>query len=725
MTGERGVGKSALVGEFLRRIRAGLAPVTVVAGRCTEAQGPGEAFLPFLDAVGRLLTSRGRDQASELLRTYAPTVCVQMPAGLLPDPDGALHRQAAGATKERLIREGGDFMEAACRLFPIVLYLEDLQWADPASVDLLHHVGCRLARQRTLVVATFRQADVDAANPPLKRCVGGPPGAGGGPRAVARRAQRTRTSRPTWPPASRATAFPPRSRRRCTRGPRGSRSSCGASSTSSLERGDIVRDGKGWALARPVEELDLEPTLGLRELVRHQLEGLAGAEREILEVASVAGREFQSPVVAHLVGREERQVEEDLRRLCRVRRLLVDGGEETLPDGTLGHAIPLRPRPLRVGAARGPRGVAPGGSSTAQVASRLRHHWGKEAPRLAAEIARHCEEGHDPEGAIEFRRHAGDNAARLLRLRGGGGALRLGLPVARGACLPRPGRGRDLPPPAAGHGAPRPGPLRRRHGRLRVDARRVAREAGAGDAERAALAGLCDTLFFAQRVEEMAVRARGAARRRGRAGGDGAFAEAEARMGQVLVGRGAVRGGRPDAGERDRVRPPARPARGARGSALSYRGFVHYWQTEYAAAEALSVEAAALARERGDGFYALGAADVQRAWPGPTSAGSRRPSTTSRTPSPSARRNDDRYWLPRLASHLGWVHRELGALERARELDAEAVRIARERPAGARGGGAPQPLRRRRAARGGPERGLGAPGRARGPGRRRAPGCGG
>ena len=45
-----------------------------------------------------------------------------------------------------------------------------------------------------------------------------------------------------------------------------------------------------------------------------------------------------------------------------------------------------------------------------------------------------------------------------------------------------------------------------------------------------------------------------------------------------------------------------------------------------------------------------------------------------------ARRNDDRYWLPRLVSHLGWVHRELGALDRAREHDTEAVRLARERP---------------------------------------------
>ena len=165
VTGERGVGKTALVGEFLRRVRAGGSPATVVAGRCREAAGPGEAFQPFYDALGRLLTSRGRDQASELLRTYAPTICVQMPAGLMPDPDGSLHRQAAGATKERFIREAGDFMKAAGRGFPIIFFLEDLQWADAASVDMLHHLGCRLARQRMLIVGTFRQADVDAASP--------------------------------------------------------------------------------------------------------------------------------------------------------------------------------------------------------------------------------------------------------------------------------------------------------------------------------------------------------------------------------------------------------------------------------------------------------------------------------------------------------------------------------------------------------------------------------
>src|SRR5262249_9490540 len=46
-------------------------------------------------------------------------------------------------------------------------------------------------------------------------------------------------------------------------------------------------------------------------------------------------------------------------------------------------------------------------------------------------------------------------------------------------------------------------------------------------------------------------------------------------------------------------------------------------------------------------------------------------------------RNGDRYWLPRFASHQGWLHRELLDFQRAVAFDEEGLRLARE--AGARG----------------------------------------
>ena len=43
-----------------------------------------------------------------------------------------------------------------------------------------------------------------------------------------------------------------------------------------------------------------------------------------------------------------------------------------------------------------------------------------------------------------------------------------------------------------------------------------------------------------------------------------------------------------------------------------------------------------------------------------------------------ARRNGDRYWLPRLVGYMGWAHREILAPERALEFDTEAHRLTQE-----------------------------------------------
>jgi ATP/maltotriose-dependent transcriptional regulator MalT len=56
----------------------------------------------------------------------------------------------------------------------------------------------------------------------------------------------------------------------------------------------------------------------------------------------------------------------------------------------------------------------------------------------------------------------------------------------------------------------------------------------------------------------------------------------------------------------------------------------------------------------------------------------RRLSAPWRTPPPPT--HGDWFWLPRLLSHVGWVYRELGAFDRARERDTEARSLAREHP---------------------------------------------
>jgi serine/threonine protein kinase len=118
ITGEAGIGKTALADEFLRRARQ--QRVVLCRGRCAEQYGPGEAYLPFLDALGALVKGPGGEHIAAVMRIQAPTWCLQLPAVLAST--GALEqllRETIGATKERMMREMSDLLSAVAASTPI------------------------------------------------------------------------------------------------------------------------------------------------------------------------------------------------------------------------------------------------------------------------------------------------------------------------------------------------------------------------------------------------------------------------------------------------------------------------------------------------------------------------------------------------------------------------------------------------------------------------------
>lgn len=676
VTGERGAGKTALVGEMLRRVRASGLAITVAAGRCFEREGPSEALQPFLDAMGRLFgTASGREHAVELVKTFAPTVGVLMPAALVPDPDGSLHRQTAGATRERMIREAGDFMEAATRLFPVLLLLEDLQWADPVSVELLCHLGRRAARQRILILCTLRLSEVESRNVPLHRGMLdlGTAGQGHrlelGPLGVDDLEQWIERRFPgndfAAPLASlvhaRSEGLPLFVR-------------------SLLEllagRGDIAARADGFRLARGLAELDLEPSRDVKDLVRAHLATLPAEDRELLAAASILGKEFSSAIARALVGGDELDLEERLKRLSRLHRVLEGRVEEELPDGTMGtryrFAHGLYQRVLYEDL------VAPRRAELHRRAGELLvRHWGENAPTLAVELAEHFARGRVTSRAVHFRTLAGEHAER--RFAGAEAAEHYTAALQIVERLP-PAEAQPLE--AALHG--RRASARLMQARFDEAARDYqamlewARAAGLPAAECEALSGLCNAHFFEQRLDAMTARAGEALAAAERLGSPHHVAEAQGRVAQAMVMEGRLGAAREAL---DRVIAAARRSGSLRALQLGlvYRGFVHYWNAEYQAAERLMAEALGVCEERGDGFEAfavrmfIGMAKVNLGRISEALGDLERALAL-------AGRNGDRFWQPRLVSQLGWVHRELSDVGRARELDARAVALARESP---------------------------------------------
>jgi DNA-binding winged helix-turn-helix (wHTH) protein/tetratricopeptide (TPR) repeat protein len=167
VTGEAGVGKSTLLDAFERRL-AGCDGMRIARGQCVEGFGGKEAYYPILDAFGQLIRGRGAEGIIQILASQAPTWLIQFPSLLKSEQREALQREILGATRERMVREICEALEALTVRDPLALVLEDLHWADPSTLDLISALARRRGPCKLLLLGTYRPVDVILLQSPLK-----------------------------------------------------------------------------------------------------------------------------------------------------------------------------------------------------------------------------------------------------------------------------------------------------------------------------------------------------------------------------------------------------------------------------------------------------------------------------------------------------------------------------------------------------------------------------
>jgi len=668
LSSDAGGGKTLLATEFLRRATKREAAPTLVRGRCVEHYGAGEAYLPFLEAVGNLLLGSGRERTLEFIHAYSPTWCLELPTAASSDElREVLRERTIGATRERMLREMGDLLAAAAADQVVLGMIEDLQWADPSTLELLRYVGNRAGRQRLLILGTFRPAELETAHPAFRAWVDEHC------EQIAVRPFSLEDVGAYLEARFGAHGFPADLSRLIHERTEGHPFFVTSLVQLLVERGDLALQQGRWEVARPGLDNVLEAPESIRGMVRRRLASLSQAGREVLQHASVIGREFLSTVLADLLGIEEGVLEERLAELQRVRLLRVLA-EEELPDGRVATRLRFT-NALYAEVIYEDLLAQRRAALHRSVGELLERHSGEAATRNAAQIALHFERGRDASRAARYLAHAGDNATRLLASheaeRHYARALSL---IAR------------LPPEQ--EQAARLELLHKRgHANLALsrfepaaemftqllEAAGVAREPAL---EAEALAGLCDALFFSHRIEEMAVRAEQALYSARTSGSAALHRQALLLVAQILQEEGQLAECR---AVLDEVLPEMRAAGEQRAllRGLAYRGCLHYWQTEYPEAVARLGEALDLARQERDGLAMLICLQFLGLAYGNCGAIGRAKAIL-RESIELARRNEDRFWLPHLATHLGWLHRELLDVEGALPRDVEALRIARE-----------------------------------------------
>src|SRR5262249_21836368 len=133
---------------------------------CLEQYGTGEAYLPVLEAIGRLC--RERPEVADVLRAHAPMWLLQMPSVLSTADRELLSQKVVGATRERMLREMSDALEVLTASVPLVLILEDLHWSDYSTLDLISYLARQRHAAQLMLIGTYRTVELIVSGHPLK-----------------------------------------------------------------------------------------------------------------------------------------------------------------------------------------------------------------------------------------------------------------------------------------------------------------------------------------------------------------------------------------------------------------------------------------------------------------------------------------------------------------------------------------------------------------------------
>ena len=400
--GEAGVGKSRLVAEFSTRLRD--RGWLVLQGGSVALGDDSLPFGPIIEALRALVREVDADRIAAAAGPSLPEL-----ARLVPELSGIAGDAPVPTIQPEWlqIRIFGGILSLLGRLgetTPVLIVLEDLQWSDRSTRDLLAFLARNVREERLLVVGTFRTDEVDRNHPMtawlaeaerlpgvlyidlprferdelvelMTAIAGAPPAAGALVDSIARRSD--------------GNAF------------------------FAEELAAAVGEDGQWRERLPET---------LRGVLLVRMSVVSEAARRLVEVAAVAGRQVEHDVLAEVCVMREAEMRSALREVIDAQILVVGHGDAA---GSL--PVPARPRAggrlRRVAAIRAPgppRGVRPGDRGP----SRGRRRGGRGEPARRARPSLDGGPRSDPGTGRGDR--GGRRLTRRLCLRRGGAPVRTG-----------------------------------------------------------------------------------------------------------------------------------------------------------------------------------------------------------------------------------------------------------------------------------------------------------
>jgi DNA-binding winged helix-turn-helix (wHTH) protein/tetratricopeptide (TPR) repeat protein len=415
--GEAGIGKTTLVASFAEA--AGSAGAVVATGHCLPGSGETDAYYPVLEILTELSRSPARTRLATSLREFAPTWLVQLPF-LAPASGSQLRGQVIGATPHRMVRELCEALHALARTKVHLLILEDIHWADQATLDLVEALANRRPRTQLLVVATLRDpAPTDAAQAAgalAQKC------------AVYRLAREIRLAPLGFADIQTyldrlSSAEPPSVlTRHLYRRSEGHPLFLRATLDDLVQRNLIAWSEAGWHLDARFEPDTLRAPPDLVHLIEAEIRNLPEASQNVIEAASLSDGPF-SPFIHHVAaGTDEETFETACETLARRGQLIQRGETVELPEGGWAQTYMFR-HALFKEVAHDRQGAARQAARHAAIAGRLMRVFAADLTPVAPSLARHFLQARLWPQAIRFLRTSARTAMRRFATREAAGLL--------------------------------------------------------------------------------------------------------------------------------------------------------------------------------------------------------------------------------------------------------------------------------------------------------------
>jgi predicted ATPase len=326
VTGEAGIGKTAIVDAFCRQLDSPIR-ASVARGQCVQGVGGVEEYYPVAEALNHLCAGKEGQRAYRILARRAPEWLAQ------GRDETASQTGERPGSKDRTLGDLCEALEEIAAERPLILVFEDLHWADDATLNLVSALARRRAQTKLMALATWcpmsgdreeklkrlkqdlllRRLCTEIELGPLKKA------------AVAELIG-WELDEPE-PPEGLADFVYLRSE--------GNPLFVTAVVEHLIAQSFLVRNGQGqWERRAPFEEMEAGVPDQLARMIEMEIGSLSDREQHILEAASLMRVAFPAWAVAAALEKDPLETEEACDGLARRLHFVLRAGQDELPDGS-------------------------------------------------------------------------------------------------------------------------------------------------------------------------------------------------------------------------------------------------------------------------------------------------------------------------------------------------------------------------------------------------------